>query len=69
LLIPRAGLPVDADQIVRRFRRLAVLREELIDGRVVCDFDVVSEATAIVINYENSHVLAKFLVRGELRVN
>ena len=47
---------------------MAVLREELIDGRVVCDFDVVSKATAIVVDYENSHVLANFLVRGELKV-
>ena len=45
-----------------------MLHEELIDGRAVSDFDVVSEAAAIVINNENSHVLAKFLVRGELRV-
>jgi uncharacterized protein (DUF1786 family) len=68
LLVPRARLPVDADQIVGRVRRLAVLCEELIDDRVVCDFDVVSKATAIVVDYENSHVLANFLVRGDLRV-
>ena len=53
-------MAVDADQIVGRVRRLAVLREELIDSRVVRDFDVVSKAAAIVVDYENNHVLPSF---------
>mgnify|MGYP006995677953 FL=1 len=37
-----------------------MLREELIDSRVVRDFDVVSKAAAIVVDYENNHVLPSF---------
>jgi hypothetical protein len=50
-------LTIHADEIVSRVGGVDVPLEHLSDGSACGDFDVVSEAAAVIVDYENFHVI------------
>jgi len=55
-LICRAGLTIDADQVVTRLRGADLPLEQLSDSRAIGYVHVIGEAAAVVVDDQNLHV-------------
>lgn len=59
-VISRYRLTIDADQVVAGLSAFHLDLEELLDRRVLGDFQIIRKARSIVINVENSHCKFSF---------
>jgi hypothetical protein len=59
-LIARRRLAIDADQIVFGLRLSHLTLEKFLNGRTVWDINVIREATSVVVDEQDFHVVGSF---------